>query len=54
MSTVPDISQSWYHYAWCRSLKKEQKMKQKKSLAWKERQGLQRKEQATKQKKCVG
>ena len=29
-------------------------MKQKKSLAWKERQGLQRKEQATKQKKCVG
>ena len=34
-------------------MKKEQKLKQKKSLAWKERQGLQRKEQATKQKKCV-
>lgn len=28
-------------------------MKQKKSVAWKERQGLQRKEQATKQKQCV-
>ena len=36
----------------CRSLKKEEKLRQKKSAAWKERQGLQRKDQAAKQKKC--
>lgn len=36
--------------SWCRSLKKEEKLNKKKAAAWKERKGLQVKDQKIKQK----